>query len=290
MHGLILKGIGGFYYIEKDGEIYCCKARGIFRKEKIIPLVGDLVEFTPGIGESEGSIDAILQRKNMLKRPAVANIDKLFVVVSTVDPFPKTMIIDKTIAVAEIKGIEPMIVITKTDLEKNDEIIKLYRDIGFKVFTISPKDLSLADEIKAELNGCICAFTGNSGVGKSTLLNAIFSDLSLQTGETSKKLGRGKHTTRHVELYSVGVNSYVADTPGFSNIELEKYDIESSVEVVYGFREFKEYLGQCKFNSCTHTCEKGCAVINAVNCGKIDNSRHRSYIAMYNELKGVKQW
>ncbi|MFI3206042.1 MAG: ribosome small subunit-dependent GTPase A [Clostridia bacterium] len=298
MQGLILKGIGGFYYIkncdESDKEIYCCKARGKFRKEKISPLVGDIVEFTAGEGEgeseSEGSIDKIHPRKNKLTRPAIANIDKLFIITSVQDPSPNIYIIDKTIAIARLKDIEPILVVTKKDLKKSDDIEEKYKKVGIKVFAVSHFDLKEKALIENEFKNSISAFTGNSGVGKSTLINAMFPNLSLETGDISKKLGRGRHTTRHVELFEISKNSFIADTPGFSTVELQKYELVEKDELAYGFVEFEDYLGKCKFNSCTHTCEKHCAILEALQNGEIEKTRHESYVAMYNELKGIKSW
>lgn len=291
MQGVIIKGIGGFYYIKKDQNIYCCKARGIFRKEKITPLVGDKVVFTPAVDEdNEGIIEEILSRKNHLTRPAVANIDKLFIVIATINPSPNTLIIDKTIAAAEIKNIEPIVVLTKNDLHLNYELEKIYKKAGIKFYSVSYEENFDFTEIYHELENSISAFTGNTGVGKSTLLNALFPNLELETGIISKKLGRGKHTTRHVELFEVADNSFVADTPGFSTMDLERYQLQDKDELVYGFREFKDYIFKCKFTSCTHTCEKSCAILEAVENGDIHRSRIESYISMYNEIKDVKQW
>lgn len=291
MEGIILKGIGGFYYVESADGVFECKARGLFRKEGVTPLAGDRVEFTK-LDDEDGSIDRILERKNSLVRPAVANLDRLFIVTSVCDPFPNFFVIDKTIAFAEDKGIEPILVITKTDISSADEIYNIYKDCGFPVIVFSSVTGQGSEEVKALLKGKISAFTGNSGVGKSSLLNCIFPNLSLPTGETSKKLGRGRHTTRFVELYKL-VDGYVADTPGFSAFEFDKNKIEiiEKENLQFCFREFKDYLGKCKFASdCSHTCEKGCAVIDAVNIGKINSSRHKSYIQMYDEVKNIPKW
>ena len=288
--GLIVKGIGGFYYVRTaDGNTVTCKARGAFRKAKITPLVGDRVKYSM-VDDEEGVIDEILPRKNSLVRPPVANIDRLFIVSSVKDPSPSTLIIDKTIAAAEIKDIEPVLVITKTDVGEYEELKDIYSSVGIKTVFVSSVTGEGTEEVRELLKGCISAFTGNSGVGKSTLLNAIMPELFLETGETSKKLGRGRHTTRHVELFETAGGGYVADTPGFSTMDMERYDLIEKEKLPFGFREFEPYLGDCKFTSCSHTCEKGCAVLEAVNEGKIKKSRHDSYVAMYNEVKDIKQW
>ena len=288
--GLIIKGIGGFYYVRTaDGNTVTCKARGVFRKAKITPLVGDKVRFSM-VDDEEGVIDEIIPRKNSLVRPPVANIDRLFIVSSVRDPSPSTLIIDKTIAAAEIKDIEPVLVITKTDMGEYDQLKEIYSSVGIKTVFVSSVTKEGTEEVRELLKGCISAFTGNSGVGKSTLLNAIMPELFLETGETSKKLGRGRHTTRHVELFEVESGGYVADTPGFSTMDMERYDLIEKEKLPFAFREFEPYLGECKFTSCSHTCEKGCAVLEAVKEGKIKQSRMDSYIAMYNEVKDIKQW
>ncbi len=288
--GKLVKGIGGFYYVDCDNEIFECKARGSFRKQNIIPLVGDNVEIS--INENcENTIDKILERKNELVRPPLANLDRLFIIASLVDPKINTSVIDNLIAVAEYKGIEPIIVITKTDLDSSFEKYKsIYEKSGFMVFGCNNNDRSSCEQIKPLINGCSCAFTGNTGVGKSSLINNIFPELKLKTGETSKKLGRGKHTTRHCELFKTENGGYIADTPGFSSLDFMKCDRILKEDLPHCFREFEEYLGDCKFSSCSHTTDKGCAVIQAVKDGKIDASRHKSYVDMYNEVKNIKQW
>ncbi|HHV31693.1 ribosome small subunit-dependent GTPase A [Caproiciproducens sp. LBM24188] len=287
--GLIIKGIGGFYYVETADAVYECKARGIFRKNKITPLAGDRVTIAVET-DGTGSIEEILPRKNQLTRPPVANIDQLLVVVSTCDPAPSTLIIDKTIAAAEDKGIEPVLVISKTDLEDSQWLVDIYQKTGILLFTVSSVTGEGVDKVRNVLHGKTSAFTGNSGVGKSSLLNRIDERLQLPTGEISQKLGRGRHTTRQVELIKLEPDTYVADTPGFSSIQMERYDIVKKENLQYCFREFAPYLNQCKFHSCSHTCEKGCAVIQAVQDGIISESRHRSYIEMYNEVKDLKEW
>lgn len=289
LNGTIIKGIGGFYYVEAADEIYECKARGVFRKEKLSPLVGDKV--TISINENaENTIDEIMPRKNALTRPPVVNIDNLIIVVSTVEPKPSTLVIDKLIAVAEHKNIEPIIVITKSDIASAQEIFNIYTLAGFKTIIVSNETKDGVDEVKAVLKDKISALTGNSGVGKTSLLNNLDETLALKTAQISKKLGRGRHTTRQAELYRV-CDGFVVDTPGFSSFEIDKSDIILKDELAYCFRDFSDYIEKCKFYpSCTHTADKGCAVVEAVNEGKISKSRHNSYVQLYNEVKDIKEW
>lgn len=288
-NGTIIKGIGGFYYVEAADEIYECKARGVFRKEKLSPLVGDKVSIS--INENaENTIDEIMPRKNALTRPPVVNIDNLIIVVSTVEPKPSTLVIDKLIAVAEHKNIEPIIVITKSDLASAQEIFNIYTLAGFKTIIVSNETKDGVDEVKAVLKDKISALTGNSGVGKTSLLNNLDETLALKTAQISKKLGRGRHTTRQAELYRV-CDGFVVDTPGFSSFEIDKSDIILKDELAYCFRDFSDYIEKCKFYpSCTHTADKGCAVVEAVNEGKISKSRHNSYVQLYNDVKDIKEW
>lgn len=288
LNGIILKSTGGFYYVEAANGVYECKARGIFRKKNNSPKVGDRVVITvPSDGYC--SIEKILPRKNTLKRPPLSNIDILVIVVSTTEPAPNSLVIDKMTAAAVDNDIEPAVVISKSDLKSGDDLFEIYRKAGISAFLYSSENPETADEIKAFLKGKTAAFTGNSGVGKSTLLNILYPDLELQTGEISEKLGRGRHTTRTVELFKTD-SGYVADTPGFSTVDLERYNMIDKDNIKFCFPEFKDYLTDCQFTSCSHTCEKGCAVLKAVEEGKISKSRHNSYVAMYNEVKDIKEW
>ena len=291
MQGKIVKQLSNFYYVECDGIIYECKPRGSFRKQGITPLVGDNVTFTVNDGDHENTLDVILERKNALVRPPLANLDKLFIIASVVDPKLNTLIIDKLIAIAEYKNIEPVVVITKTDLDDGwQEYAAIYRNAGFEVATCDNLTGSGADRIKELMKDSISAFTGNTGVGKSTLLNTLFPELKLQTGETSKKLGRGRHTTRHTELFKTEYG-YIADTPGFSSLDIERCEKIMKDDLPYCFREFVPYLENCKFmTNCSHITDKGCAVLQALEDGKIARSRHESYVAMYNEVKDIKEW
>ncbi len=289
MKGLILKAISGFYYVFSDGITYECKARGNFRNKGESPLVGDSVEITAQT-DGKGVIESIYERKNSLIRPAVANIDKLFIVSSFVTPAPNTLIIDRLTAICTFYSITPVIVFNKCDLGDFSEYKNIYEKSGFKTLVVSAQTGEGIDELKKELEGCISAFTGNSGVGKSSLLNVIFPNLNLQTGEVSDKLGRGRHTTRHTELFAHHFNGYVADTPGFSSLDTQYLNIDFKEKLIECFTDFSDYVFDCQFADCAHIGEKGCGVAKAVSQGKIQNSRYESYIAVYNELKDLKSW
>ncbi len=288
LNGILMKSIGGFYYVRCGGIEYECKARGSFRKSGNSPVVGDKVVISVP-DEGFASIEEIKPRKNKLKRPALANVDTLVIVCSTVDPEPNFTVIDKMTAAAVNNNMIPAIVVSKNDLKSGEKIANIYRNSKFPVFLCSPDDTEDVNKLKAFLKGKVSAFTGNSGVGKSTLINCIFPNLKLQTGQISRKLGRGKHTTRVVELFEID-GCFVADTPGFSTVDLQRYEMIDKTQLQYCFPEFESYLGECQFTSCSHTCEKGCRILQAVTDGEIEPSRHKSYVAMYNEVKDIKQW
>ncbi|MCM1132762.1 MAG: ribosome small subunit-dependent GTPase A [Ruminococcus flavefaciens] len=270
--------------MESPDGIFECKARGVFRSKGISPAVGDNVTVENGV------ISEIDGRKNFLIRPPLANLDQIIFIVSTVSPSPNFLILDKFIAIAEYKKIEPVVIITKTDLGDSTPVREIYNAVGIKVLEVNYDDESSIQAVRELLSGKISAFTGNSGAGKSTLLNAVDSSLDIPTGEISKKLGRGKHTTRHAELYKLAEGGYIADTPGFSTFETNRYDIIRKEELAGCFREFSGLTENCRFRDCSHTCEKGCAVIEAVECGDIPKQRHESYCAMYDEAKQLKEW
>ena len=286
--GIIIKGIGGFYYVEAADGIYECKARGIFRKSGLKPLAGDRVSISIN-DKAENTIEKIYDRKNSLERPPVANVDKLFIVSSVCEPKPVLLIIDRLTALAAVKNIEPIVVFTKNDLDDPSEYISIYQKAGIKAFSVSCVNGEGVDSIKEELKGCVSAFCGNTGVGKSSLLNAIDPALALKTGEISDKLGRGRHTTRHSEMIKVE-GGYVADTPGFSSFDTEENEIILKEDLPYAFKEFMDYLGECKFSSCLHVKDKGCRILQAVNDGDIPASRHESYCSMMEEAKNIKEW
>lgn len=289
MTGIIVKALSGFYYVSCDSKTYECKARGSFRKSGVSPLVGDRVSFEQ-TDSNHGIVNEILPRKSCIIRPPVANIDKLFIVSSFVKPAPNTTIIDRMTAIAEYNNIEPIIVFNKCDMGDFAPWQKIYKSAGFKVYTVSAVTGEGAEELKCELKDSISAFTGNSGVGKSSILNLLFDEAIIKTGEISEKLGRGRHTTRHTELYELPFGGFVADTPGFSTFDLGNDDFEFKESLPYLFKDFEAYIPNCRFSSCTHTSESGCAVIDAVNSGEIEKTRHSSYIEIFEELKDLKPW
>lgn len=285
MKGKIYKGIGGFYYVATDaGEIIECKARGKFRKEHIIPIIGDDVEIE--VKNSKGSITEIYERKNSLIRPAVANIDIIVVVVAAKDPEPATFVTDKMLVNAEINGIEAVVCINKTDLAQNEELKAIYEKSGYKTISVSAVEKNGLDELFETIKGKTAAFAGVSGVGKSTILSYI-TGTSLETGEVSDKISRGRHTTRHVELFKVSGGGYVLDTPGFSSVETEEITAEELEEC---FPEIYKISGGCRFRGCAHIEEPDCAVKKAVADGQIPQSRYESYKELYEIQRSKKQW
>ena len=289
MTGILIKAISGFYYVSFDGNVYECKARGNFRKAGVSPVVGDIVEFSL-TDNTHGIVEKICERKNLFNRPLVANVDKLFIVSAYSTPAPDTLMIDRLTALAVYNDIEPIIVFNKADMGSFDEFYNIYSNAGFKTYVVSAKDNVGIDDLKAEMRDSVCAFSGNSGVGKSSILNALFPELQLKTGEVSDKLGRGRHTTRHTELFFVGDGAYVVDTPGFSTIDTNEDLYDFKLSLANCFPDFCEYLGGCKFTSCSHIAEKGCAVVEAVRSGEIQKSRHDSYVALMAELKDITAW
>ncbi len=283
MQGIIIKAISGFYYVETESGIVECKAKGVFRKKGITPLVGDTVII------EDNTVSEVKPRKNEMLRPPAANLDRVLTIVSAADPEPNLFVLDKIIAVCEFKGIEPIIVVTKTDIKDGTSLYDLYSNAGYTVILTNP-EIDNVEEIRVVLKDKITLFVGNTGVGKSTLLNRIFPNLELKTAEISTKLGRGRHTTRHVEMYKLPEGGYVADTPGFSTVEPEQYDRILKEDLQHCFKEFEEYIGECKFQDCSHRVEKGCAVLDALNDGKIAKSRHESYMMIYEDAAKIKEW
>ena len=292
MQGKIIKGIAGFYYVSVvESGIYECKAKGIFRKEKLKPLVGDVVEITV-LDEDEkiGNIVKILPRINELIRPASANIDQAMVVFAVADPKPSLLLLDRFLVMMECQGIDTIICFNKTDLvndERLDELANIYQSCGYQTLCVSAKEQTSIDEIRKLLEGKTTVIAGPSGVGKSSLVNILQEEVHMQTGETSKKLGRGRHTTRHSQLLMINDTTFLMDTPGFSSLYPE--DIEKE-ELQNYFREFHEYARWCRFKPCTHIHEPQCAIIEALEKGEISQSRYRNYVTLFEELKGKRRY
>ena len=318
IYGKITQGVGGLYLVrihsvEDDndsaliGTTVPCRARGSFRHNNTSPLAGDnvIINVASEGGEKDGAtyvIEKICERKNALIRPPLANLDIMFITLAAAAPAPILSTVDKLISIAEFNDIEPIIVITKCELDKDfaDKIKAIYEKSGFKVFCLSAVEninIEPIDEfIKSELPSHTAAFAGASGIGKSTLLNRLFPNLSLSTSDISKKIQRGKHTTRKVELFPL-INpndttscGYIADTPGFSMLDFERFDFFEKEDLVYTMREFRRYIGECHFTKCSHTKEQGCAIIEAIKQGDIAKSRHQSYCELYDVLKHKTKW
>ena len=287
--GIILKALSGFYYVDDGNTITTCRGRGKFRHEKLTPLVGDRVRFTP-LDNGQGALDEILPRKNEFQRPAVANIDQLVIIASEATPVTDPFLIDRVVSIAEGRDCECIICINKCDLESGDGLEQIYRQAGFPTLKVSAETGEGIDALRALIAGKVCAFTGNSGVGKSSILNALEPGVSVKTGEVSEKLGRGRHTTRHVELFRLSCGAVVADTPGFSAFDTDRMELRRKEDLQHTFREFRPYWDQCQFLDCAHIKEKGCAVVAAVKAGEISTSRHQSYIRLYEQAKAIPDW
>ena len=287
--GRIRKALSGFYYVDTGSEVLTCRARGKFRKEGISPLVGDRVEVRE-LGNGEGFVEAILPRKNAFSRPAVANIDQLVIVASQAIPVTDPFLIDRVIAIAEGNRCESIVCINKCDLASGGELAAIYERAGFLTVQVSAETGEGLDRLRDLISGKVSAFTGNSGVGKSSILNALEPNVALETGDVSEKLGRGRHTTRHVELIRLSCGAMVADTPGFSSFDTERMELCRKEELAGRFREFAPYRDRCRFQDCAHVKEKGCAVLAAVKAGEIPRSRHDSYVRLYEQAKQIPDW
>ena len=284
--GLIIKGIGGFYFVKTAGELYMCKAKGIFRKEKIKPLPGDKVLISVD-DNNDGIINSIKPRKNLLNRPAISNVDKIFITISVDRPKPVLLLVDKMTVLANYINAEPIILINKIDLSPDEakKIQSIYINSGIPSFCVSAKNAEGINEIKKRMQDSVSVLTGNTGVGKSSIINCLIPDLSVKTNEISKALKRGVHTTRQTTLYSVG-NGYIADTPGFSTLTLDSNSDISCDELDKYFYDFSPYIDNCKFNDCKHLQNNmNCGVFSAVESGKIEQTRYNNYCSMYEEIK-----
>ena len=287
--GRIEKALSGFYYVNTGGETLQCRARGKFRREGLSPLVGDWVQVRE-LGNGEGFVEAVEERRNQFARPAAANIDQMVILASAAIPVTEPYLIDRIASIAALKGCQVLLCLNKCDLDSADELYDIYSRSAIPVLRISAVTGQGLDALRAAIRGKLNAFTGNSGVGKSSVLNALLPSLDLPVGEVSKALGRGRHTTRHVELFALGEDTYIIDTPGFSSFDTAEMDLALKQHLPDTFPEFAPYVSDCRFTGCTHTKEKGCRVLQAVKDGLIPASRHRSYVRLYDELKDVKEW
>ena len=286
--GRIVRSLSGFYDVQTPSGIITCRGRGILRKGNQSPLTGDLVEIT--VEQGRGMVEKILPRKNRFIRPAVANMDALVVFAANVNPVTEPYLIDRVAAIAGDQDVEVYLCLNKCDLDPAIDLERIYKNAGFSVIQASAQTGQGVEELRKLIDGKFTAFTGNTGVGKSSMLNALCPELSLPTGEVSEKLGRGRHTTRHVELYCLGENTYVADTPGFSSFDTDQMDVILKENLQYAFREFGAYMGGCQFHDCTHRQEPGCGIRQAMEEGKIEKSRYESYLRLYEKASQVKLW
>ena len=287
--GIVYKALSGFYYVRTGGGEVVCKARGKFRLDGTSPLVGDHVLVTQD-KDGSGRIEKLLPRRNWFIRPAVANVDALVFIACNTEPITDPFLIDRVSVLAADAGCELIVCVNKTDIDPARDLQHIYQTAGLPVVVTSAETGAGVDELRKALCGKICAFTGNSGAGKSSLLNALCPRLSLRTGEISEKLGRGKHTTRHVELFSLGEGTFVVDTPGFASFEISSIRVIPKEELQYDMLEFAPYLGACRFQDCSHRREPDCAVRRAVEQGRIMESRYQSYLRLYDLSAQHKDW
>lgn len=289
MTGRIVKALSGFYYVDIGEEPPVpCRGRGRLRLQKLTPLVGDRVEISR-LDDGTGMVDTVLPRKNQFRRPMVANIDQMVIIASGAIPVTDPFLIDRMAAMAEWKGCEVLICFNKCDLDRADGLAAVYREAGFPTLQVSAETGDGISELAAAIAGKVSTFTGNSGVGKSSILNALQPGFGLEVGDVSDKLGRGRHTTRHVEQFPVA-GGLAADTPGFSAFDVERMEAIPKEELAWAFREFRPFLEECRFQGCAHVKERGCAVREAVAAGKIAPSRHKSYVRLYEQAKEIPDW
>ena len=286
--GRIIRSISGFYDVQIPGKVISCRARGILRKEGNSPLTGDMVEIT--VEKGKGMVEKILPRKNSFVRPAVANVDALVVFAANVNPITEPFLIDRVAAIAGDQEVQVVLCINKCDLDPAADLVRIYEHAGFDVICTSAETGEGVEQLRKLLQGKLTAFTGNSGVGKSSILNRLCPELELPTGEVSEKLGRGRHTTRHVELYTLGEETYVADTPGFSSFDTDQMDVILKENLQYAFPDFGRYIGKCRFDDCSHRKEPGCAVREALETGEIEKSRYDSYLKLYDKASQINLW
>lgn len=286
--GRIIRSISGFYDVQTPGGVVSCRARGILRKDGNSPLTGDLVQITQERGK--GMVESIFPRKNRFVRPAVANVDALVVFAANANPITEPFLIDRVAAIAGDQEVPVILCINKCDLDPAIDLTRIYQNAGFPVICASAETGEGVDQLHSLIRGKLTAFTGNSGVGKSSMLNRLCPELALPTGEVSEKLGRGRHTTRHVELYRLDEETYVADTPGFSSFDTDQMDVILKENLQYAFPDFGRYLGKCQFHDCSHRKEPGCAVTQAMQAGELEVTRYDSYLRLYEKASQVKEW
>ena len=286
--GIIMKALSGFYYVDDGKDIVTCRGRGKLRRDKVTPLVGDRVRFTP-TENGAGALEEILPRRNEFYRPSVSNIDQLVIIASQANPITDPFLIHRVAAIAADRGCDCIICIYKWDLVPGEDLAAIYEAAGFPTIRMSAETGEGIEELRSMISGKISAFTGNSGVGKSSILNALDPNFSLATGDVSEKLGRGRHTTRHVELFRVG-DALVADTPGFSSFDVDQMELMRKEVLQRCFPEFTPYLDQCRFQDCAHIKEKGCVICQALAEGKIQPTRHQSYVRLYEQAKAIPDW
>ena len=286
--GRIIRSISGFYDVQTDSGLVNCRARGVLRKDGQSPLTGDMVEIT--VERGKGMVERILPRRNRFVRPAVANLDALVIFAASVNPVTEPFLIDRVAAIAGDQEVPVVLCINKCDLDPAVDLKKIYTNAGFCVISTSAETGEGVEELRSLLRGKLTAFTGNSGVGKSSVLNRLCPDLQLPTGEVSEKLGRGRHTTRHVELYMLEEGTYVADTPGFSSFDTDQMDVILKENLQYAFPDFGRYIGSCQFHDCSHRQEPGCAVTAALREGLVERTRYDSYLRLYEKASQIKMW
>ena len=288
LNGRIVRSLSGFYDVQTEQGIVTCRGRGVLRKGTESPLTGDMVEIT--VEKGKGMVEKILPRRNRFIRPAVANIDALVVFAANVNPVTEPFLIDRVAAIAGDREVPVILCVNKCDLDPAVDLIRIYRHAGFSVIQASAETGEGVEELRDLIRGKLVAFTGNSGVGKSSILNRLSPELALPTGEVSEKLGRGRHTTRHVELYPLGDDTFVADTPGFSSFDTDQMDVILKENLQYAFPDFARHIGACQFRDCSHRKEPGCAVTGALAAGEIEPTRYDSYLRLYEKASQIKQW
>ena len=286
--GRIVRSLSGFYEVRTPGGLVTCRARGILRKDRVTPLTGDIAEIT--LERGKGMVDKILPRRNSFVRPAVANVDALVVFAANVNPITEPFLIDRVAAIAGDQEVPVYLCVNKCDLDPGADLVSIYESAGFPVICTSAETGQGVEKLRSLLRGKLTAFTGNSGVGKSSILNRLCPELELPVGEVSERLGRGRHTTRHVELYDLGEDTFVADTPGFSSFDTDQMDVILKENLQYAFPDFGRFLGKCRFDDCSHRKEPDCAVRAAVEAGEIEKSRYESYLKLYEKSSQIKAW